>query len=394
MANKIKIGITQGDSAGVGWEVILKALADGRMGEMATFVLYGSRTASELYRRTLDEAHGSDGGSDGGMQLQVVSSARHANPKSINLVNIADGRGVDGGSGDAAEAFEPGKPTPSTGSVAVKALRAAVADLRDGSIDALVTAPICKENSVGDNFRFAGHTEFLAAEFPTTIPESTDKSAAGVSGGAVMVMCTSGGLRVALVTSHMALADVPGAISKEKIVGKLRTLRRSLIQDFGVVEPRVAVLALNPHAGEGGLMGTDEVEVIAPAIAEARAEGVLAFGPFAADGLFLSGEYAKYDAILAMYHDQGLAPFKALAPAGVNFTAGLSVVRTSPDHGTAFDIAGRGVANPDSMREAIYAAIDIFRRRAAWGEMTKNPLKHYEREKGDERTIDLSKNEI
>ncbi len=208
-----------------------------------------------------------------------------------------------------------------------------------------------------------------------------------------MMMC-GGDLRVALVTAHMALADVPGAISKEKITGKLRTLKKTLVSDFGIVEPRIAVLALNPHAGENGMMGTDEAEVITPAIREVWDEGVLAFGPFAADGLFLSGDYARYDALLAMYHDQGLAPFKALAPDGVNFTAGLDIVRTSPDHGTAFDIAGKGVARPDSMRNAIYTAIDIHRNRAAHTEMSRNPLKHYEREKGDERTLDLSKSEI
>jgi 4-hydroxythreonine-4-phosphate dehydrogenase len=376
MANKIKVGITQGDSAGVGWEVILKALADGRMSELATFVVYGSRTASEVYRSISEETSG--------VQIQTISSARGANPKGIGLVNIDEREAPEP---------EPGKPTPATGAAAVRALHTAATDLKSGAIDVLVTGPICKENSQSDDFRFAGHTEFLAAEFPATASDGTNKSAGGAPAGAVMMMC-SGGLRVALVTSHMALTDVPGAISKEKIVAKLRTLRSSLIRDFGIVEPCMAVLALNPHGGEGGMMGTDEVEVIAPAIAEARTEGMLAFGPIAADGLFLGGEWAKYDAVLAMYHDQGLAPFKALAPAGVNFTAGLSAVRTSPDHGTAFDIAGKGVASADSMREAIYAAIDIFRRRAAWDEMSKNPLKHYEREKGDERTLDLSKSEI
>jgi 4-hydroxythreonine-4-phosphate dehydrogenase len=278
--------------------------------------------------------------------------------------------------------FEPGVPTPASGAAAVKMLRDAAADLRGGRIDVLVTAPISKENARAEGFDFSGHTEFLAAEFQ------------GADGGPVMMMCSTGGLRVALVTSHMALSDVPGAISKEKIVGKLRTLKKTLTTDFGIVAPRIAVLALNPHAGEGGMMGTDEAEVIAPAIAEAWGEGILAFGPFAADGLFLSGDYGKYDALLAMYHDQGLAPFKALAPDGVNFTAGLPVVRTSPDHGTAFDIAAADTASPDSMRNAIWMAIDIFRNRAAWAEMSKNPLKHYEREKGDERTIDLSKSEI
>jgi 4-hydroxythreonine-4-phosphate dehydrogenase len=251
----------------------------------------------------------------------------------------------------------------------------AVADLKVGNIDVLVTAPLSKENSQGEGFNYSGHTEFLAAEF----------------GGEPTMMMVSEAMRVGLVTSHIALADVPESISKGKIVDKLRRLRSTLIADFGIVEPRIAVLALNPHGGEGGMMGTDEAEVIKPAIEEAYAAGILAFGPFPADGLFLAGEYAKYDAVLAMYHDQGLAPFKALTPDGVNFTAGLDIVRTSPDHGTAFDIAGKGVASPDAMRNAIYTAIDIFRHRRAWAEMSRNPLKHYEREKGADITIDLSK---
>ena len=363
MANKIKVGITQGDSAGVGWEVVLGALADPRMNDLATFVVYGSKNAAETYMPLSEET--------AGVQLHIVQSARQSASKGIGLVNI------DGG-GKEEQTLEPGVPIPATGAAAVKALLAAAADLKAGDIDVLVTAPISKENSQGPEFKFAGHTEWLAATF---------------DGQPVMMMCSEG-LRVALVTSHMALADVPGAISKEKIVDKLRTLKKTLTQDFAIVEPRIAVLALNPHAGENGMMGTDEAEVIKPAIDEAWAEGILAFGPFAADGLFLGGEYTKYDALLAMYHDQGLAPFKALAPDGVNFTAGLSVVRTSPDHGTAFDIAGKGVADPASMRNAIYTAIDIWRNRAAHAEASRNPLKHYEREKGDERTIDLSKSEL
>ncbi len=361
MANKIRVGITQGDSAGVGWEVILGALADPRMNDLATFVVYGSRGAAEVYNLATEESPA--------VPVHVVPSAGKAAGKGINLVNVDEGT---------PEPFEPGVPSAATGATGVKALRMAAAELKNGAIDVLVTAPICKENSQGAEWNYAGHTEWLAAEF---------------DGAPVMTMCGEG-LRVALVTAHMALVDVPGAISKEKIVDKLRTLQRTLVRDFAVVAPRIAVMALNPHGGENGLMGTDEGEVITPAVREAWAEGILAFGPFAADGLFVSGEFAKYDALLAMYHDQGLAPFKALVPDGVNYTAGLEVVRTSPDHGTAFDIAGKGVARPDSMRNAIYAAIDIFRARAAHTEASKNPLKHYEREKGDERTIDLSKSEL
>ncbi|MDR2890108.1 MAG: 4-hydroxythreonine-4-phosphate dehydrogenase PdxA [Alistipes sp.] len=323
MCAKIKVGITQGDAAGIGPEVVAKALEDPRMAELCTPAVY-------KYGGT----------------------------------------------------FEPGAPTSESGAVAVKALKDAVADLRKGAIDVVVTGPISKANSRSDDFPYEGHTEFMAAEF------------GGSEGATPLMMMCSHALRVALVTSHIAIADVPEAISKQKIVDKLRILDHRLKADFGVVAPRIAVLALNPHAGEGGMMGTDEAEVIKPAVDQAYGEGILAFGPLPADGLFVSGEYRKYDALLAMYHDQGLAPFKALAPDGVNFTAGLPVIRTSPDHGTAFDIAGRDEANADSMRNAIYMAVDIHRNRAAYAEMTRNPLKHYERERGDERTIDFSKSEM
>ena len=197
----------------------------------------------------------------------------------------------------------------------------------------------------------------------------------------MMIMC-SDVLRVGLVTKHIPVSEIARNITKERIVRDLDTLRRALIEDFGIVEPRIAVMALNPHAGDGGLLGREEQEIIRPAIVEAFSKGVLAFGPFAADGLFAGGGYAKYDGILAMYHDQGLAPFKSLSPDGVNFTAGLSAVRTSPDHGTAFDIAGKDKADPQSMRNAIYAAIDIAEHRRAWAEWTRNPLQRAERDRG------------
>jgi 4-hydroxythreonine-4-phosphate dehydrogenase len=360
MAYKIRVGITQGDTHGIGWEVILKSLADPRMGDFMIPVVYGSRSAADFYKKVSDET--------AQVQFTMVDGARKAASKGINLVNI-DTERIE---------VTPGIPTPASGAAAVKALHSAVADLKAGNIDVLVTAPLSKENAQGEGFDYSGHTEFLAAEF---------------GGEPTMMMC-SDVMRVGLVTSHIALADVPESISKGKIMDKLRRLRSTLIADFGIVEPRIAVLALNPHGGEGGMMGTDEAEVIKPAIEEAYSQGILTFGPFPADGLFLSGEYAKYDAVLAMYHDQGLAPFKALTPDGVNFTAGLDIVRTSPDHGTAFDIAGKGVASPDSMRKAIYTAIDIFRSRRAYAEMSRNPLKHYEREKGADITLDFSKSSV
>ena len=249
---------------------------------------------------------------------------------------------------------------------AVEALRAAARDLKEGLLDTVVTAPIDKETVQSDDFRFTGHTEFFGAEF---------------GGEPMMIMC-SDILRVGLVTKHIPVSEISRSITREKIVADLLTLRRSLVEDFGVVEPRIAVMALNPHAGDGGLLGREEEEIIRPAIVEAFSKGVLAFGPFAADGLFAGGGYTRYDGILAMYHDQGLAPFKSLSPDGVNFTAGLPVVRTSPDHGTAYDIAGQDKADAQSMRSAIYAAIDIVEHRRAWTEWSRNPLQRAEREKG------------
>lgn len=345
---KIKIGITQGDTNGIGWEIILGALADPRMVELCTPIIYGSPKAARHYAGTIVDSEGPT--------LTPVASAAEARRGRIGFVQL----------GDPDLSIEPGRATPEAGAAAVEALRQATADLRDHRIDALVTAPINKETVQSDGFRYTGHTEFLAAEL----------------GGEPMMMLCSDLLRVGLVTTHLPVAEVSRAITQEKIVQALATLRQSLRQDFGIVEPRIAVLALNPHAGDGGLLGCEEEETIRPAIVEAAAQGVLAFGPFAADGLFASGGYARYDAVLAMYHDQGLAPFKALTPDGVNFTAGLCEVRTSPDHGTAYDIAGQGKADPQSLRNAVYAAIDIVQRRRAWAEWTCNPLQHAEREKG------------
>ena len=345
--NKFKIGITQGDTNGIGWEIILKALADPRMTELFTPVVYGSPKAAAYYRNTVAEIEA--------FSFNPVASAAEARRGKANLV--ACGETAD---------IAPGKPTPEAGRAAVEALCAAMRDLKAGHLDALVTAPFDKETVQADDFRYTGHTEYLAAE---------------LEGEAMMILC-SDVLRVGLVTKHIPVSEISRSISKEKIVHDLHTLRRSLIEDFGIVEPRIAVMALNPHAGDGGLLGHEEQEIIRPAIVEAFRQGVLAFGPFAADGLFAGGGYAKYDGILAMYHDQGLAPFKTLSPDGVNFTAGIAKVRTSPDHGTAYDIAGQDKADAQSMRSAIYAAIDIVEHRRAWTEWSRNPLQRAEREKG------------
>ncbi|MEG2365920.1 MAG: 4-hydroxythreonine-4-phosphate dehydrogenase PdxA [Alistipes sp.] len=344
---KLKIGITQGDTNGIGWEVILKVFTDIRMTELCTPIIYGSSKAAAYYRNTIAELED--------LPFTNVASAQDARRGKVNLV----------AAGPQELTVEPGHATPQAAQAAVEALRMAVADLRDHKIDALVTAPFNKESVHSEAFAYTGHTEFLAAEL----------------GGEPMMILCSDILRVGLVTIHIPVSEVSHDITKDKIVKGLDTLRATLRQDFGIVEPRIAVLSLNPHAGDGGLLGSEEQEIIRPAIVEAAGKGVLAFGPFAVDGLFAGSGYTKYDAILAMYHDQGLAPFKALSPYGVNFTAGLSEIRTSPDHGTAYDIAGKDQADPQSLRNAVYTAIDLVEHRRAWGEWSKNPLQRAERER-------------
>jgi 4-hydroxythreonine-4-phosphate dehydrogenase len=350
--NKLTIGITQGDTNGIGWEVILRTLIDSRTTELFTPVVYGSQQAAKFYAETLDSEEGT-------VQFNVVASADEARNGKVNLVECGDCKP------------QPGVASKEAGKAAVEALQRAIIDLREGAIDALVTAPIDKEMAQSEEFKFTGHTEFMAAH---------------LEGEPMMIMC-SDRLRVGLVTIHIPVAEVSRNISQEKIISSLTTLRSTLKQDFGIVEPRIAVLSLNPHAGEGGMLGSEEQEIVKPAIVEAYKQGILAFGPFPADGLFATGGYAKYDAVLAMYHDQGLTPFKTLSPDGVNFTAGLSEVRTSPDHGTAYDIAGKGIADAQSMRNAIYAAIDIVRNREQWAEWTARPLQHFERDKGRDVSV-------
>lgn len=358
---KLKIGITQGDTNGVGWEVILKTFSDARMAELCTPVIYGSAKAAACYKTTIAEIEQ--------IAFNTIPSARDARRGKVNLVEC----------GDKDLTVEPGVAKPEAGRAAVESLRRAVAELKEGLLDAVVTAPFNKESVQADDFHFTGHTEYLGAE---------------LGGEPMMVMCSER-LRVGLVTKHIPVSEVSRSITKEKIVKDLHTLRCALKEDFGIVEPRIAVMALNPHAGDGGLLGSEEQQIIKPAIVEAFSQGVLAFGPFAADGLFAGGGYTKYDGMLAMYHDQGLAPFKALSPDGVNFTANLKAVRTSPDHGTAYDIAGKDMADPQSMRNAVYTAIDIVLRRRAFTEWSRNPLQRAERERGgrDISVKDLPQNE-
>ena len=360
MSNKLKIGITQGDTNGIGWELILKVLADGRITELMTPVIYGTLSAAAFYQKRLKDIEP--------VRLNTVSSAKAAAAGKANIVEC----------GPSDLSITPGKPSKLGGEAAAAALRAAIEDLKRGDIDALVTAPIDKEMIQSEEFNFTGHTEFLAQE---------------LDGTPLMIM-TSELMRVGLATIHIPVSEVAQHLSQALIVERIEQINASMRQDFGVVRPRIAVLALNPHAGDGGLLGTEEQEIIKPAIVEAYEAGILAFGPFAADGFFASGQFKNYDAILAMYHDQGLAPFKTLTPDGVNFTASLAKVRTSPDHGVAYDIAGEGKADEQSMRNAIYEALDIVRRRREWSEWNKNPLEHFEREKGRDISIkDLAEQE-
>ena len=328
---KLVVGITQGDSNGIGYEVIIKSLQDERILDSFTPVIYGSSKLMGFYRKTVHNI--------GPMDINVIGSGAEAKQRKINLVNCLP---------DSIYA-EPGQSTPDSAKAAIKALEVAVKDLKDGQIDVLVTAPINKRAMCAEGFSDTGHTEYLQKEFGA--PDVT------------MIM-VSPQLKIGVVTGHIPLKDVPGSISKESILAKLRIMKASLERDFGIPNPTIAVLGLNPHCGDGGLLGDEEQHIILPAVQEAQAEGIQAFGPYSPDGFFGLGNYSRYDATLAMYHDQGLAPFKALAFAdGVNFTAGLPIVRTSPDHGTAYEMAGRDEADPRSMMSAIYTAIDIFRRR-------------------------------
>ena len=313
--------------------------------ESFTPVVYGSSKIFGFYRKRVHNL-------DQQMDTYVIQNARDARPRKINIVNCLPDNSF----------VEPGKSTPESAKAAITSLERAVQDIKRGDIDVLVTAPINKRAMAREGFGNTGHTEYLQKEF-------------GVSD--VVMFMVSDRLKVAVVTGHIPLKDVPSSISVDAIVGKLRLMTASLKRDFGVVEPKIAVLGLNPHCGDGGLLGDEEERIILPAVKAANEEGIMAFGPYSPDGFFGLGQYSRFDATLAMYHDQGLAPFKALAfDDGVNFTAGLPIVRTSPDHGTAFEMAGRDEADPHSMMSSIYTAIDIFRSREAYDHLHDGKMKN------------------
>ena len=336
------IGISMGDYNGIGPEVILKALEGNQLTNQCTPIIYGSLRVLNRYRQMLQMKD---------WNLQAIQKPEQANPKSVNVITCWNDNQTE---------IEPGKITPEAGQGAFAALKRATEDLKTGLIDALVTAPINKDTMQSEEFKFPGHTEFLAQAFDTK--------------EALMFMI-AGDFRVGVLTGHIPLEKVRSQITSEKLTAKIHQMLHSLRSDFGIVKPRLAVLGLNPHAGENGLLGREELDVIGPVLIRFREKGELVFGPFPADGFFAASTYKQYDGVLAMYHDQGLIPFKTIAfNSGVNFTGGLPVVRTSPDHGTAYDIAGKNVAEPGSMLEAIYLACDVSRSRLEAAELAKNAL--------------------
>ncbi|HAN78085.1 MAG TPA: 4-hydroxythreonine-4-phosphate dehydrogenase PdxA [Bacteroidales bacterium] len=352
--NNILLAISHGDINGISYEIILKSLADNHIPEICTPVIYGSPKVAGYHRKALNMQT---------ISLNHIKSPEEAQAGKVNIINCIDENAR----------VELGKSTEIAGQASFDALSAAVKDMQSGKIGVLVTGPINKYNIQSNDFKFPGHTEYLQESFKCN---------------EVLMLMVSENFKIGTVTGHIPLAQVPKYITKERILEKLRILNKSLIEDFAVRRPRIAVLGLNPHAGDDGLLGMEEKEIISPAIEQARNEDILALGPYPADGLFGSGFIGKFDAILAMYHDQGLAPFKAIAfERGVNFTAGLPIVRTSPAHGTAYDIAGKNEASPDSFKAAVYLALEVYKNRMEYRDLTKNKLQISKRNYGKDEAL-------
>lgn len=340
MNDKVIIGISQGDINGIGLEVVLKTLMEPAISEICTPVLFSSQKTVSFYRKVLGLEE---------FNFHPLKDLTQVNHKKVNVFSCYEEE-VN---------IEMGKNTPVGGKYAFISLEKATQALKDNHIHALVTAPINKDNIQSAEFKFPGHTEYLGTQ---------------LGGDPLMLLCNDNGLRVAVVTGHVPLKDVANSISSEKVSKKLKQLHESLIKDFGVRKPKIAVLGLNPHAGDNGVIGKEDKDIILPAIENCGLSG-LVYGPFGADGFFGSQAHLKFDGVLAMYHDQGLIPFKTLSfNEGVNYTAGLSGVRTSPDHGTGYDIAGKNMANEQSFKKAMYSAIDIYRNRKLHAEISGNPL--------------------
>jgi 4-hydroxythreonine-4-phosphate dehydrogenase len=342
MNDKIKVGISIGDVNGIGLEVVIKTLMDSRILDYCTPIVYGHTKVASFHRKTL---------AINDFSFNVINTPSQAHEKRPNMINCWE-EDVK---------IELGQITETGGKYAFISLERAMEDLLAGNVDALVTAPINKHNIQNENFQFAGHTEYIQAK-----TSSSDS----------LMFLVSDELRVGVVTGHIPVSEVPQKVTVEKILSKLNLMNQSLKKDFWIQKPKIAVLGLNPHAGDNGLIGNEEIETIIPAIEQANNQGIFTFGPYAADGFFANNTYLQFDAVLAMYHDQGLIPFKQISfHNGVNFTAGLPVIRTSPDHGTGYDIAGKNLASEQSFREALFTAVNIVERRRESTELTANPLK-------------------
>ena len=339
--DNIRVGITIGDINGIGMEVIIKTFLDARIVENITPIVYGSTRIASFYRKALEIND---------FSFHKIKDISEAKPKKANLLHLWEEE----------IQINVGKSTETAGEYAFKSIEAATNDLAAGKIDVLLTAPINKKNIQSEQFNFPGHTEYLTAM------SNADDS---------LMLMVLNDLRIGTITNHVPLKDVSQTLSKELIERKIEMLQTSLQKDFGIKRPKIAVLGLNPHAGEDGMLGEEDKDIIFPAIEAMQEKGIVVYGPYPSDGFFGSSNFKKFDGILAMYHDQGLTPFKALvASAGVNFTAGLPIVRTSPDHGTAYDIAGKGIASEESFRNALFAAVDIFNNRKKHQELHANPL--------------------
>lgn len=339
----IKLAITQGDINGVGYEVILKTFSDARMYEQCTPILYGSTKVASYHKKLLSQQHQE-------LTFSAITDPKQAKEKRFNVINLTNDE----------VKLDIGKSTPVAGEHSRMALTRACDDLKKGEVDVLVTAPINKKNIQGGDFSFPGHTEYLANEF----------------GSRTLMMMVCDRIRIGIATNHLALKDVPDAITHDLLIEKIQLMHESLQRDFGIPMPKIAVLAIDPHAGDDGVIGLQDQAVIKPTIDEAYNNGILAYGPYPSDGFFGSSEFNKFDGVLALYHDQGLIPFKLMSfTEGVNYTAGLPVVRTSPAHGTGYDIAGKDKASEQSFRAAVYLACNILRNRHEYDELSKNPLK-------------------
>ena len=339
---KIKVAISHGDINGVGYEVILKTFGDSRMYDFCTPILYGSTKVASYHKKLLASMPGE-------MTFTSIRDASEAQDRKFNVINLTQEE----------VKIDLGKSTDIAGRLSRESLNRACADLKAGTVDVLVTAPINKRNIQADDFDFPGHTEYLSHQF----------------GCSSLMLMVCDRIRIGIVTNHLALKDVPNALTHDLLLEKITLMNQSLKRDFGITIPKIAILALDPHAGDNGVIGDFDLKVIRPVIDEAQANGILAYGPFPSDGFFGSSEFNKFDGVLALYHDQGLIPFKLMSfTEGVNYTAGLPYVRTSPAHGTGYDIAGKDRASEQSFRSAVYLACNILKNRNEYDQLTANPL--------------------